>query len=160
MSNKATATRDLIRGDKKRGKIATETAADPQDEGTTSVDRAALTSSVLLFLSGAAALIYQILWAKQLTLVVGVEVYSITIAVSAFFAGLAAGSALLGRVADRWGRALVLYALLEGGVAVAGVLATIALAHSAGLFVAMETHAGVLAWVLPFVLVGTPAFLM
>ena len=48
---------------------------------------------VLLFLSGTAALIYQVLWVRQLSLVVGIEVYSITIAVSAFFAGLAAGGA-------------------------------------------------------------------
>jgi hypothetical protein len=45
----------------------------------------------VLFTSGAAALIYQLLWIKQLSLVVGVDVYAVTIAVSAFFAGLAAG---------------------------------------------------------------------
>jgi spermidine synthase len=67
----------------------------------------------VLFASGAAALIYQLLWIKQLSLVVGVDVYAVTIAVSAFFAGLAAGGALFGRVADRLGRPLRLYALLE-----------------------------------------------
>ena len=45
---------------------------------------------VLLFLSGAAALIYQTLWVKQLTLVVGIDVYAVTTAVAAFFAGLLA----------------------------------------------------------------------
>ena len=39
-----------------------------------------------LFLSGTAALVFQVLWIRQLSLVVGVEIYSITIAVSAFFA--------------------------------------------------------------------------
>src|SRR6202021_3201288 len=58
--------------------------------------------TLLLFFSGTAALIYQVLWIKQLSLVVGVEVYSITVSVSAFFAGLAGGGALLGRVADGW----------------------------------------------------------
>jgi spermidine synthase len=114
----------------------------------------------ILFFSGLAALLYQVLWIRQLSLVVGVEVYSITIAVSAFFAGLAAGSALLGRLADRWPRPLVLYALLETGVALAGVAATIALAHAAAPFVAIQAHLGWLAWALPFLLVGTPAFLM
>ena len=56
----------------------------------------------VLFASGAAALIYQLLWIKQLSLVVGVDVYAVTIAVSAFFAGLAAGSALLGRLRIVW----------------------------------------------------------
>jgi spermidine synthase len=48
---------------------------------------AAMSYAVLLLLSGVPALIYQVLWARQLTLVVGVEVYSITVAVRAFFAG-------------------------------------------------------------------------
>jgi spermidine synthase len=116
--------------------------------------------TLLLFFSGTAALIYQVLWIRQLSLVVGVEVYSITVAVSAFFAGLAAGGALLGRMADRWKRPLLLYALLEAGVALAGFIVTIALAHTAGPFVAIESRAGVLAWALPFLLVGAPAFLM
>ena len=67
----------------------------------------------VLFASGAAALIYQLLWIKQLSLVVGVDVYAVTIAVSAFFAGLAAGGALFGRLADGMVRPLRLYVLLE-----------------------------------------------
>ena len=116
--------------------------------------------ALLLFFSGTAALIYQVLWIRQLSLVVGVEAYSITIAVSAFFAGLAAGGVLLGRLADRWKRPLLFYCILESGIALAGVVVTIALAHTAGRFVAIESHTGLLAWVLPFFLVGAPAFLM
>jgi spermidine synthase len=116
--------------------------------------------ALLLFLSGTAALIYQLLWIRQLSIVVGVEVYSITIAVGSFFAGLAAGSAVLGRIADRWRRPFLLYALLEGGVAVFGVTTTVALAHTAGLFTVVQEHAGMLAWLCPFLLVGSPAFLM
>ena len=116
--------------------------------------------SLLLFFSGTAALIYQVLWIRQLSLVVGMEVYSITIAVSAFFAGLAAGGALLGRIADQWRRPLLLYFLLEICVAIAGVAATIALSHAAIPYVVLGSYAGVLAWALPFLLVGAPAFLM
>lgn len=116
--------------------------------------------AVLLFLSGAAALIYQVLWVRQLSLIVGVEVYSITVAVSAFFAGLAAGGALIGKLADGWARPLRLYLVLEVGVAVAGVAGTLMLAHAAGPFVAIQSRAGALAWVLPLILVGAPAFLM
>ena len=50
-------------------------------------------AAILLFVSGAAALVYQTLWVKQLGLVVGVDVYAVTTTVSAFFAGLALGSA-------------------------------------------------------------------
>ena len=85
---------------------------------------------VLLFLSGAAALVYQTLWVKQLALVVGVDVYAVSTAVAAFFAGLALGSAMLGRQADRAMHPFALYAVLEVGVALLGVGATLALAHS------------------------------
>jgi len=44
--------------------------------------------ALLLFASGAAALIYQVLWIKQLSLVVGVEVQAVTIGVSAFLPAL------------------------------------------------------------------------
>ena len=116
--------------------------------------------ALLLVCSGTAALIFQILWIRQLSLVVGIEVYSITIAVSAFFAGLAAGSAVFGRIADRTSRPLLLYCLIETVVALVGVSATLLLAHSAGPFVAFQTYAGILAWILPFLLVGLPALVM
>ncbi|MBM3104250.1 fused MFS/spermidine synthase [Pseudomonas sp. V1] len=119
-----------------------------------------LIPAALLFVSGTAALVYQVLWVKQLSLVVGVEVYAITTGISAFFIGLALGGLLFGRWADRLQRPVVLYAALELGVAVLGVLATLALANSAGLFARLEASVGLLAWFVPFLLVGIPAFFM
>jgi spermidine synthase len=113
-----------------------------------------------LFSSGTAALVFQVLWVKQLSLVVGVEVYSVTIAVSAFFAGLALGGALLGRFADRWRHPLLLYALLETAVAITGVTTTVALSHTPAAFVFLSQRVGIVAWLLPFLLVGIPAFFM
>ncbi len=49
---------------------------------------------------------------------------------------------------------------MELGVAVLGVAATLALAGAAAPFAALEERVGVLAWALPFTLVGVPAFLM
>lgn len=130
-----------------------------QPKGT-ALSPVAVMSGVLLFLSGVAALIYQILWTRQLTLIVGVEVYSITIAVSAFFAGLASGSAIFGRWSDRGPRPLRLYAALEIGIALFSIAATLLLAHAALPFVLLQSKIGMLAWLLPFLLVGIPAFLM
>jgi predicted membrane-bound spermidine synthase len=113
-----------------------------------------------LFASGAAALVYQILWIKQLSLVVGVDVYAITIGVSAFFLGLAIGSAIFGRVADRVARPVRLYAVLEFGVAVLGITVTVMLPKTAHLFAAIEAEAGLLAWIMVFVIVAAPALLM
>ena len=115
---------------------------------------------LLLFASGAAALIYQVLWVKQLSLIVGVDVYAVTTGVSAFFAGLALGGALFGRWADRLPRPFLLYASLELGVAVFGVVTTLVLAHVASPFVVLEATASPLAWGLLFACVGVPAILM
>ncbi len=116
--------------------------------------------ALLLFASGAAALVYQILWIKQLSLVVGVDVYAVTTGVSAFFAGLALGGLLFGWWVDRLARPFLLYAFLELSVAVLGVATTLALAHAAFPFVALEARAASLAWALLFALVAVPAVLM
>jgi predicted membrane-bound spermidine synthase len=116
--------------------------------------------AALLFCSGAAALVYQVLWIKQLSLIVGVDVYSVAIAVSAFFAGLALGSLIIGQWADRLKQPLLLYSVLEVGIALLGVMSTLLLGRAASLFAAAETHVGFFAWALPFALVGIPAFLM
>jgi predicted membrane-bound spermidine synthase len=121
---------------------------------------ALLIPALLLFVSGAAALVYQVLWIKQLSLVVGVEVYAITTGISAFFAGLALGGLLFGRWADRLQQPLLLYAGLEVLVAVLGVGATFAMSLAAAPFAWLEQQVGLLAWVLPFALVGIPALLM
>ncbi|MGA3248406.1 MAG: fused MFS/spermidine synthase [Paraburkholderia sp.] len=116
--------------------------------------------ALLLFASGAAALIYQVLWIKQLSLVVGVEVQAVTIGVSAFFAGLAVGGWLFGRLADRSAHPLRLYAGLEAATLVLALAGTLGLSRAAAPFAALQDQIGSLAWALPFALVGLPAILM
>ncbi|MCK4283386.1 MAG: fused MFS/spermidine synthase [Candidatus Brocadiae bacterium] len=76
----------------------------------------------MFFLSGFAALIYQIVWARQLMLVFGVTIYATSAVVTAFMAGLALGSLYFGRLVDRWKRPLLLFAFLEVGIAVFALL--------------------------------------
>src|ERR1044071_1198142 len=57
--------------------------------------------SVLLFFSGASALIYQVLWTRVLGWVFGVTVYAASAVWASFMAGLAIGSVAAGRVGDR-----------------------------------------------------------
>ncbi|MFJ5382630.1 spermidine synthase, partial [Cupriavidus sp. CER94] len=74
-------------------------------------------AAALLCLSGVAGLVYQVLWIKQLSLVVGVDVHAVTIGVSAFFGGLALGGWTVGRLADRTASAWRLYLWLELAIA-------------------------------------------
>lgn len=115
---------------------------------------------LLAFFSGAAALLYQTLWIKQLSLVVGVDVYAVATGVAAFFCGLALGNFWLGRASDRTASPALLFAALEGSIALLGPISTLCLSHSAPLFVRLQGTAGVAAWALPFLLVGVPAVCM
>jgi spermidine synthase len=81
----------------------------------------------LFFASGAAGLIYEIVWTRQLIYVFGSGLYAVTAVLSAFMAGLALGSFLLGRVADRLRFPLRFYAILEGLLAIVGLLLPFAL---------------------------------
>src|SRR5256885_1990757 len=76
------------------------------------------------FLSGAAALAYQVAWQRILALQTGVGLYSIAVIVAAFMAGLGIGSRLGGGLSARVTapRALALFALCEIGVAAYGAL--------------------------------------
>ncbi|MDW6022882.1 spermidine synthase [Mesorhizobium sp. BAC0120] len=123
-------------------------------------DRRLAWPAVLLFGSGLSALIFQILWIKQLSVIIGVDIYAISAGVSAFFGGLAIGGLTLGRLADRTERPFLFYAELEAGVALLGVTVTWTLAHAAAWFAWLETIASPLAWSMVFALVGIPAILM
>lgn len=114
----------------------------------------------MLLLSGAAALIFQVLWIKQLSIVTGVDIYAVSTGVSAFFIGMAAGSLVIGRLIDRSRRPLRLYALFEALVAVLGLAVTVCLSRIAPLFVSLEQVTPLAAWGLLIGLVATPAFLM
>ena len=116
--------------------------------------------AVLLVVSGMAALIFQILWIKQLSLIVGVEVHAIALAVSAFFFGLAVGSAWLGRVADRSANPLRLYAGIELGVALLALGVTWALSHGAAQFARAEQAWSWAAWLTLLAVVAIPPMLM
>lgn len=77
---------------------------------------------LLIFLSGFAGLVYEVLWMKQLGLLFGSTSQAAAATLAAFFAGLAAGSWFWGRRAAGTANALRLYARLEIGIAVTALL--------------------------------------
>lgn len=80
----------------------------------------------LVFLSGASGLIYQMLWVRTLTLSFGVTTYAVSTVLTGFMSGLALGSHLAGRVADRLQNPLRAYGLVEIGIGVTGLLTPVA----------------------------------
>ena len=67
----------------------------------------------IFVLSGAAGLVYEVVWARQLVLVFGNTTQAVSAILTGFFGGMAIGSAVGGRIADRVQRTLRLYGILE-----------------------------------------------
>ena len=72
---------------------------------------------MMFFFSGAAALVYQVVWARSLTLVFGGSHLAVTAVLSTFMVGLAIGGYFIGKYADRMRKLLLVYGLLELGIA-------------------------------------------
>ncbi|MGL4415237.1 fused MFS/spermidine synthase [Roseinatronobacter monicus] len=75
------------------------------------------TLGALFTLSGAAALIYQVLWVRELGLLFGSTAQAAALTIAIFFTGIALGGWLFGRVAGRLARPLRAFGLVEIGVA-------------------------------------------
>ncbi len=77
---------------------------------------------LLVFLvSGASGLIYEVIWTRVLLTVFGATIYAVSTVLAAFMGGLALGSLLGGRAADRVRRPLLCYGVLELAIAVTAV---------------------------------------
>ena len=74
----------------------------------------------LFLLSGAAGLVYQVVWMRQLSLVFGVTSHAVSTVLAVFMGGLAIGSWLFGRAGDDTRSPLRFYGWLELGIALFG----------------------------------------
>ncbi|MBZ0270113.1 spermidine synthase, partial [bacterium] len=86
--------------------------------------------------SGIAALLYQVVWIRQLSHLLGGTSLAISSVLAVFMGGLAAGSRFFGDRADRAKSPLRLYALLEVGIGVAGALVPLAILVAEPVYVA------------------------
>jgi len=77
-------------------------------------------AALCFFGSGAAALLYEITWSKQLSYLLGNSLHAVATVVAAFLAGLAIGARLLGVPLARRGNGARTYAWLELGVGLLG----------------------------------------
>jgi spermidine synthase len=75
--------------------------------------RKSLLVLLIFTLSGAAGLVYEIVWSRQLVLVFGNTTQAVTAILTGFFGGLAIGAFVGGRLADRVRSPLRMYGILE-----------------------------------------------
>ena len=121
----------------------------------------------LFFLSGALALVYQVVWARMMTHIFGSTALAVGTVLAGFMAGLALGSWVAGRIADRTANCLRLYAWLEIGIAAAAIAVHLLLdglqSADSGIYEVLGGSAGMVAlmrFLLVFLLVMAPTLLM
>ena len=115
--------------------MMTETLDHP--EAASPADRF-LPGLVLLFVaSGCAALVYEIVWFQMLSLVVGSSSISLGVLLATFMGGMCIGSIGLARYVSNREHPLKVYALLEVGIGVFGLLVLWLLPHVGGLYTAL-----------------------
>lgn len=68
---------------------------------------------ITVFVSGFTALVYQMVWFRELQQVFGIHVFSVSAVLSAFMAGLALGSHIFGKLSDKVTSPLQLFIRLE-----------------------------------------------
>lgn len=73
-------------------------------------------------ISGASALVYEVVWTRTISLVLGSTVYAISTMLATFMAGLAIGSFFGGRLSDRRHDHLFLFAVCELAIGVCGMV--------------------------------------
>ncbi len=122
---------------------------------------------VLFFLSGTAGLVYEVVWTRWLTGLLGSASAATAIVLAVFMAGLGLGSWLSARVADRTARPIRLYAFLELAVVALVLLPVWEVGWSAVLFGKLAQWCGPVSPVLDLarfalaaIAIGPPTILM
>jgi len=89
---------------------------------------------LLCFVSGFVALVYEVLWLRQLALLFGSTAYAAATTLAVFFAGLSLGSHVWGRRAAQYRSPLRVYAALEVGIAICALAHFVSLNASYALY--------------------------
>src|SRR5947199_77071 len=96
---------------------------------------------LILFIgSGCAALIYEIVWYQLLQLVIGSTAVSLGVLLATFMGGLCLGSLALPRLLASGQHPLRVYALLEAGIGLCGILALFGMPLIDGIYTAGVGH--------------------
>ena len=88
-------------------------------------------------LSGFAALLYQTAWLRQFSLVFGTSELAVAAVLAAYMGGLAAGAAVAGRFLARVRRPVLVYGVLEGGIAIFALAVPLLLGAASAGYVAV-----------------------
>lgn len=103
---------------------ATSAPVSPTTPATSSINRI---TAGMVFLSGVAGLIYEVVWTRLFSDIVGSAAVAMTVVFSVFLAALALGALGMGRIRVFGSRALRWYIALELGIALVGLMTSLCL---------------------------------
>jgi spermidine synthase len=112
-------------------------------KSTTAFDASRFLPVLLLLFagSGCSALIYEIVWYQLLQLVIGSTAISLGVLLATFMGGLCVGSVALPRMlARKWRHPLLVYALIEAGIGVCGIVVLFGMPLVDGIYSAAVGH--------------------
>src|SRR5882672_11504604 len=96
---------------------------------------------LLLFVgSGCAALIYEIVWFQLIQLVIGSSAVSLGVLLGTFMGGMCLGSLLLPRFVSPERHPLRVYAMLEVGIGILGLIVLVAVPFVGGIYTSTSAH--------------------
>ncbi len=101
---------------------------------------ASATFFVLLFFSGMAALIYEIVWFRVLDFSFGTTQTALTTVLAAYMVGMGFGSIVAGKYVDRIRRPMLVYAILEAVIGIYAVFITPVFYRAGYIFTIMGTN--------------------
>ena len=108
------------------------------DRGDKPGDTAVMAAVLACFLlSGFAALLYQTAWLRQFSIVFGTSELAVAIVLAAYMGGLAAGAAVAGRYIQHVQKPVLVYGLLEAGIALSALAVPLLLSGASALYVAI-----------------------
>ncbi len=123
--------------------VAMNTSAARPSQPVSTGQRWAAAVYLLFFLSGMTSLIYEVVWGRKFGLVFGVTTYAVSTVLAAFFAGLALGSYIAGRLVDRTRiHPLAVYGVMEGVVGAYALLLPLLLAGVEASYPAVYSRVG------------------
>lgn len=130
-------------------------------------ERVKLTVFAFFFVSGIAGLVYEVAWTRMFTVVFGNTIQAASTVLAAYMGGLALGSLLLGRRADRFARPVFAYGVLEVCIGLYALIIPVIISQLTGIYAAVFAAFGqrplpvtIVRFLLSFVVVLIPTTLM
>ncbi len=115
---------------------------------------------LLFFGSGCAALIYEVVWLQLLELVIGASGISLGVLLGTYMGGMCLGSLLLPRLISSRAHPLRVYALLELGIGIIGILALFAIPILTDVYAGLHSHGVIVRALVAAVCLIPPTMLM